>query len=430
MKDEQSKLANSIEKYKDIFFSFLYRDEIYPGVKKIKGFSIRGILSVILESLKQEFIAVFKKNKSIINGKIWLYVESINQLKALEPLLDIENSILVTNSDNLLSKNINSSIVKLYQPTKLKHRVLRFFKLSQYKKLFKENFKAHLNTIIKYDGIYEGLLDVLNKHKPIGIVFSNDHNAFCRALRVAAIDCRIKTVYLQHAAVTDQFPPLKFDLSLLDGQDSFDKYKRAGSVRGKVKLIGMTKFDEYFHLINRKRNVESIGLALNNGDDFDTYFEIFSKLNKRFEKMKYYIRFHPSIEVNKINVPDFFIISYTNKETSFDFLANVDALFSGNSSIHLEATLMNIPSYQIKNEKDVLKDYYGFIQNKLIEEVNLHELFELIEVIRKNKPEVRYKAKYYNAVIETKYDGFSTIKVKNEISSVLKNLFINKSIRN
>src|SRR5690606_18182252 len=64
---------------------------------------------------------------------------------------------------------------------------------------------------------YRSLLDF---YKPKNIFFSNDHTPAARALLIAAKDLSIKTIYLQHAAVSTIFPPLNFSLSLLDGQYS------------------------------------------------------------------------------------------------------------------------------------------------------------------------------------------------------------------
>ena len=398
------------DKYKEIYFSFLYRDEIYPAIKKIKGFSIKGLLSTLFKTFKREIITSFRKNENIINNKIWLYVESVNQLKSLEPLLVLENTILITDSDQLVSKKINNSIIKLHTTSKFKYRILRCFKFYKFKILFKDNFKAHINTIIKYDGIYESLLDVLKRHKPKAIVFSNDHNAFCRALLIAAKDCGVKTIYLQHAAVTDQFPPLKFDLNLLEGKDSFEKYQKAGPIEGKVELVGMLKFDAYFDLINKSLNIQSVGLALNTNDDFEKLFKHFFAYHTIFPNKQFYVRFHPSIDISKIESPSFFKISDTSKEDSFEFLTKIDVLISGDSSIHLEAALMNVTSFYPSINSDY-SDYYGFIENKLTSVKNMDRLAEWIRNNDGCRKDIRENAKLYVETIDTEWDGNSKTKI-------------------
>ncbi len=412
-------MKNNIDKYDEILFSFLYRDNVFPAVKKAKGFRLRGVVKMLFNSIKEDIFALFKNNLTSLENKTLLYVESLNQYQALKVLKDYPGVVFVTNSDKLICHVKETTIIKLNLSTKLKHRFKRVFYFSRYKSLFKSKFKDHLVTIIRYDGVYESLLDSINRYKPKAIVFSNDHNAFCRALLFAARDSGVKTIYIQHAAVTDQFPPLKFGLSLLEGEDSLKKYLKAGPIEGKVSLVGMPKFDKYYNYINKNDKIKSIGLALNNGDDFSAYFNLFNKIHNDFEKLEYHIRFHPSININNITIPSFFKISNTEKENSFEYLTKIDLLFAGNSSIHLEAALMNVPSIQVSFRKRIEKDYYGFLLNGLIIKIESNNVLTWLEQNINLKPNVRHKAKFYVNTINTKWDGQSLNLLKHELTQYL-----------
>ena len=54
---------------------------------------------------------------------------------------------------------------------------------------------------------------------------SNDHSPANRALLLVAKSKGIKTVYMQHASVSNLFPVLDFDYSFLDGVNAYNIYK-------------------------------------------------------------------------------------------------------------------------------------------------------------------------------------------------------------
>lgn len=389
-------------KYEEIFFSFIYRDDVYPAIKKIKGFTLKKVLVACIKRIKYDVQALFKPINTELKEKIWFYAESINQVNALEHLQPrIKDSVFVTTKESLKSK---ISHIKFHDITirRNKYRLFNFRKF--YQPIFGLKFKDHLATIIQYDGVYESIIKLLEKQRPKAIIFSNDHNVMCRALMVSANELNIKTVYIQHAAVTDKFPPLNFSLNLLEGRDSLEKYRKAGNINGEVKLVGMLKFDSYLKKINKNESIKTIGIALNNGDNVEFYIDFFKKLSKKHSQFTFYIRFHPSMNFCDFPIPDTFKISDSKNEKSFDFLSSIDLLFAGNSSIHLEATLMNVPSYQIEyTTGDV--DYYGFIQRKLIHFIQLNDIERIL--LSKKEQNIRQKAKYYVDTIDTEWDGKS-----------------------
>ena len=98
-------------------------------------------------------------------------------------------------------------------------------------------------------------------------------------------------------------------------------------------------------------------------------------------------------------------------EYSFEFLTKVDANIAGESSVHLEAALMNVyPIHYKLNNKYF--DHYSYIKNGLIQNKfeASNDLVNFILSIRKNKPNIRDRAKYYVDTINTQYDGKSTQK--------------------
>ncbi|MEA4994959.1 MAG: hypothetical protein VB079_00555 [Petrimonas sp.] len=396
---------NNLDKYKDILFSFINRDEVYPAVIRSKGFSFKGFIQILFKEIINEIKESRKKNNDLFFEKIWIYAESTNQYNALEILNKLPNSIFISNSNKIvLEKGIHS----LPQKNRLKWRLKRIKYISDYKLIFRERFKDHYITIFRHDAIYETLLDTLKYYRPKAIIMSNDHNAYCRALLVSGKDLSIPTIYIQHAAVTNQFPQLKFDLSLLEGMDSLNKYQECGTIKGKVKLIGMPKFDLYYNSINNRNKISTFGFAFNPSDNYNDFYELSRIIHSNYPQCKIIFRYHPSTDLKLIEIPDYVCISNAREETSFKFLNKCDVIFAGNSSIHLEATLLNVISLYIDFHSQNINDYYGFISNNLINIVSVDNILSVLDKYMVNKPYIRNKAKYYVETINTEWDGRST----------------------
>ena len=109
--------------------------------------------------------------------------------------------------------------------------------------------------------------DLLDYYNPKVIIVANDHLFYYRALIQEANTRGVKTIYVQHAAVTDKFPPLDFSYAFLDGKDSFDKYLSAGECKGEVYLIGGVRFDAIKGKETRPSDIYRIGVAINLLDD-------------------------------------------------------------------------------------------------------------------------------------------------------------------
>lgn len=407
--------------YKEILFSFILRDNDFPAVKNSKGYGLKGALKTIYTSVNTDIIDFFTGNNRILENKIWLYAESVNQLRAIDFLTQMDNTIIVTESKKLTALYPEKKIHRLVHKRRIFKRLSWFKRSKYYKMLFKIKFKDHFNSIFKYDGIYESFLTITKMYPPIVVIMSNDHNAVCRALLFAGKTNNFKTIYLQHAAVTRLFPPLVFDLSLLEGEDSLNKYRLAGPLKGNIKLIGMPKFDAHFEHINASKKIKKIGIALNNGDDFIKYFNLSDLIVEQYPDIQVIYRFHPSINTDSLLIPTYSKLSDTKFETSFEYLKNVDALIAGNSSIHLEATLMNVVSIYIGFNQNPNQDYYGFLKNGLVREIQSNEILNWLKKMTTLKPDVRYKAKYYVDTIGSEWDGKSTILVTKLIQNFIQN---------
>lgn len=277
-----------------------------------------------------------------------------------------------------------------------------------YKRYGKKAFN-YMDYIFKGVGQYEASVQFLKKYRPQYIVFANDHTVFPRAFLLAAKSLEIPTIYIQHASVTPYFPPLDFDLNLLEGQATLDQYTANGAVRGEVKFVGMPKFDPYINCRNTSEKVKKIGVCSNMMDDQKVVESFLSTLSQALPEVVLTFRPHPA-DPTIFKIPKS-IKRSTKEEPVFDFLQNQDLIIAGNTSIHLEAVLLNVVSiyYEYTPFKADIRDMYRYCKNELA--YPALDFDQLLAVIKKEQAQkntaIYKKAKYYNAVVGTEHEGKS-----------------------
>ena len=351
------------------------------------------------------------KNQDL-RGKVWLYVVSKNNYESLQFLQNnLPNAVFVAGQHKqigIYNKNVNRISTRF-----------KIFYLWQFLPLFWGLIQLKGKRALRFfdliyvaTGYYEISLSALKKYRPKAIIFANDHNTDARALLLAAKTLKIKTIYIQHASVSISFPPLAFDLNLLEGQDALDKYNLCGPITGTVKLIGMPKADSFLAEKNISHTITRIGICANIIDELPPIQELVDTLISQFPELQFTFRPHPSDNRNFAFIQEAgkqVKFSDAKTETAFDFLKGQDAIIAADSSIHLEAVMLNILSiYYRFNPTGSLTDYYGYVKNGLSETAgNLNNLVSLISQYQHNRPEVYKRAQYYNAVIGTQYEGKS-----------------------
>jgi len=251
-------------------------------------------------------------------------------------------------------------------------------------------------------GMLENHRRVLEKYRPEVIIISNDHLPWFRALTVAARELSIPTVYLQHACVADNFPPLRNALSLLEGQDALDKYQAHGkSITGHVALVGMPKYEEYRTKRNVSKKLRHLGIPYNLTDDLPRITQTVTAIQARLPNIEITLRKHPR---DLRPFPDELAPSVqwsdAQQESALEFLQYQDVIISGESSIHLEAALMNVSSiyYSFQPGRFPVTDHYGFIANGLIAETKGEQaLLEQLAQYEVSRPAPTDMLAYYVA---------------------------------
>ncbi|MBO2009100.1 hypothetical protein J4E00_08550 [Siccationidurans soli] len=356
------------------------------------------------------------KNREDLHGKVWLYVVSANNYDALEFIQKARpDAVLLAGQ----AKNIgryNAAVNRL----PLRRKLLYYwqFPVAFFGLLRTDGGRAwrFFDFIFYAIGYYEVYRRALRHYQPRAVVFSNDHNDDTRSLLLACRAEGVPTAYVQHASVSANFPPLGFDLSLLEGEDALEKYRLCGPVRGRVELVGMPKADAYLSQKNTAPAVRRVGIACNIHDPMPALVDTLVYLVQELPELTFTLRPHPSdgrdFEPLRQRLPTL-QWSSARQENVFDFLLRQDALVAADTSTHLEATLLNVASIYFRfGTNKLTNDYYGYAARGLVERADSPaELAAALRRYAQHKPADLYRrAAYYNATLGTPDEGRSQIR--------------------
>ncbi len=166
--------------------------------------------------------------------------------------------------------------------------------------------KVYSSEFVSFCCTYGYLIEVKKiskKVQPAFLIIANDHYYEPRAVFRMAQILQIKTVYVQHASVSENFPPLEYDYVFLDGQESLDKYtandKKCNSV---VFLTGSSRFDMIKTLnmnnIGKNDTVVKVGIAINLVDSTKKIEQFIYKLHTHTPQLQITIRPHPRMGIS------------------------------------------------------------------------------------------------------------------------------------
>lgn len=396
----------------------LYRDMLYvdlgPFARMTPQENLLGVVKRWLFGLGYkgktilDFIRFGKKTvigAENLKSKIWLLAGSKNNRDSLAFL---ENGL----KDSLFVA-LNEDTRDLDNYTRISfHRALldwyRFpWLMWKLHAIYGKMLWQRVDHLIKAIGMERVAWQVLSKYQPKALVFTNDHGPKNRALLWASKQMGIPSVFIQHASVSKYFPPLKFDLNLLEGEESLRNYQACGPIEGQVEMIGMPKFDGFFKQRNVSEKIQRIGLCANIFDQTDRLTEVLAQVSQAFPDCQLSFRLHPR-DQRQFELPGTVQLSDSKKEGIFEFLQSQDLIIAGDTSTHLEAILLNVSSLYFRFN-DSFYDYYGYLRNGLVEEVKTVEaLIQMIAFIKEKRPSVFQKAQPYNAVVGTPNDGKSS----------------------
>ena len=168
------------------------------------------------------------RNPESLHGTIWLYVVSQNNVEALHFLREARPDARFVAGQGKNIGRYGTTANRL----SLRRKILYYWQLPfVYWQLARAEGWAvwrFFDLVFVAIGYAEVYRRALRHYQPRAVVFANDHNDDARAMLLACRQLGIPTIYLQHASVSSLFPPLAFDLSLLEGRHD----QRSGAARG------------------------------------------------------------------------------------------------------------------------------------------------------------------------------------------------------
>ncbi|WP_229725143.1 hypothetical protein [Hymenobacter baengnokdamensis] len=371
---------------------------------RVAGYTVLRLLGHLFQPVR---------NPDRLAGAVWLYVVSANNYEALRFIREARpDAVLLAGQ----GKNIGR-YGKDVNRLSLRRKILYYWQypaaLRGLHQLVGGRALRFFDLIFYAIGYYEVYRRALRHYRPRAVVFANDHNDDARALLLACQAEGVPTAYVQHASVSTNFPPLGFDLSLLEGQDALDKYRQCGPVRGRVGLVGMPKADNFLKQRNTAPQVRRVAVACNLLDDLPDLTTTLIYLVRELPELTFTLRAHPAdrrdFSALRQALP---ALQWSNpqQENVFQFLQTHDALVAADTSTHLEATLLNVASvYYRFSPTPTLADYYGYAAHGLSEWAHtLPELAAALRRLAQHKPAAIYRrASYYNASLGTPDEGHS-----------------------
>lgn len=245
---------------------------------------------------------------------------------------------------------------------------------------------------------------LIRRLSPSILVVANDHNMRTRVLQRAARDEGVTSMYLQHASVSPNFPPLTFDVAFLDGRDALEKYDQPGSEGCETFLTGFPKSDIARRSIRERRSIRTAAVCPGILDPEDAVYEVVSYLAENCPGLKLRFRPHPADKRDWRAIQAEFRSGVG--ENSFEFLLGTDAIITGHSNIALEAALAGVvPIYY--DFSSTGGDVYGFRKRGLVAEAR--DLPALVEILSAEEagPNPARRVAYYHATVGTAFDGRS-----------------------
>ncbi|MFV1467696.1 hypothetical protein VBY75_08450 [Idiomarina sp. HB] len=311
----------------------------------------------------------------------------------------------------------------------LRFRKLRAQLKNKNRKLISErldNFLKVYNYLVYFDRL---LSDTDVKM----VIVSNDHNLQNRSFLALARSYNIKTIYMQHASVSNLFPALNVDYAFLDGLSALETYRECEKnypstdppkAKRQVYLSGQKKYLK----LSTISDVDRVGLALNSLDSLDDAQKLISFLAAKNYEIK--LRWHPSLSGNAIERMysrfEGFEIMYSNprEESLIEFFSSVSCLIAGNSSIHLEAALCNLLPIYYEITDSEIPDYYSYVKNGIA--IRANDFIDIYNIIKKfcisGSPIDNKKIQYYSSTFGTEWENREGELVAEVISNITNNL--------
>ncbi|MBF9053369.1 hypothetical protein LSUCC1028_03865 [Rhodobacterales bacterium LSUCC1028] len=356
----------------------------------LKRFKHRNIMISLLWQIAGYLKLVFThlKLKPVTHDykDILFFAVTPNQFNVLRPVAEeIENLSYVfitskTLANEMISVGVRSEHIEIGTKQLFQLCIVHLLRLKALFSIFISNNKLFFlrgKSIfsVHFWIIYH--LNILKEIRPRLVVVANDHNAETRSLVEACKLMDIPTAYVQHAEVSQRFHSLDFNISFLHGQHSLEIYKKCDKRRSNLSsppikryycLVGSMRLkDQKNHERSTQTNNKMrMGLLIKGTDDLSDICNYIRHLTQYGEVI---IRPHPNMRFDDLkknlnkNFTSSLFYSDPGKQSSADFLVDLNAVISGNSTMLLEAAMIGVLPVYVEKMSAGASDYYGFVEN-------------------------------------------------------------------
>lgn len=207
----------------------------------------------------------------------------------------------------------------------------------------------------------------------IGVLCTaSDHAPVCQSLLFLASRSGRKTCYIQHAPVTDHFPPLAYDLAILYDKASARAYERAAVRNGTTvssQIVFLPPFLREFEPPHLGEPPYTVGICLSFLPDIPRLAELVDQLAAHPSVKGIILRKHPRCTLDLAQLTQHEIASLQPRnETADAFFDQVDVVLVPNSGVTIEALHRGRPTFFTPGADDLPNDYYSFVARGILPE--------------------------------------------------------------
>lgn len=204
------------------------------------------------------------------------------------------------------------------------------------------------------------------------LCIASDHAPICQALLFLAAKSGRETCYIQHAPVTEYFPPLAYDLAILYDKASAKAYEGAARRTGTTassRIVYLPPFPREFEPPLLSTPPYVVGICL-------SFLPQVPRLAAQIDEMAAHasvngiiLRKHPRCTLDLSHLTRHPLVSLQPKgETADTFFDQVDVVLVPNSGVAIEALHRGRPTFFTPGADDIPDDYYGFVANGILPE--------------------------------------------------------------
>lgn len=342
-------------KSKDLLASYGYSKTRWDHFKKMgRSNNFLVFTSVFITSI------LLSPFYSLINYYLHSYVSKYKFENSTSFCFTVNHMTVVDKLRESSYKNVNVGIGESY----FSNRILFLFLFNNYNLLpnlwtilIHKHLRFNVIKALKTIAI-SNLFEVIFKNNCIkNVIQFNDHGPLNFDLYRQSKLHKAKSIYIQHAPVTKEFPALYHDVNILFSQDSLDKYCIEKS---EIKVILNRDFRFPKVIKKKSKNPLKIVLCPNvldiKGEVINTY--------EVFKNAGYYVllRKHPA---DRRSFPASFNLS--DNIVIWDDLIDSQFVITNESAVTLEGLYINCLCYKYIGWSDSI-DAYGFVSKGLIKE--------------------------------------------------------------